>query len=110
MVDGLGQSLFGDQGGFQPVERALIEDPLARIIAKTDPAVMGKYADMLDPLLLGVGLVIYAARINKLVNPPKPPKPAENRLSQELRATPDTDPSQPGTLRQNLTPIGGPVD
>jgi hypothetical protein len=110
MVDGLGQSLFGDQGGFQPVERALIEDPLARIIAKTDPAVMGKYADLLDPLLLGVGLVLYASRINKLINPPKVVKPAETTLSQQLRASPETDPSQPGTLRQNLTPVGGSVD
>jgi hypothetical protein len=106
-LDAFGQQAFGNEGGFEPIERALMEDPLARILARSDPAKMGQYAAIMDPLLLGAGLILYASRIQKGQAAKRPAKAAAPPLSQVMRATPEADPSAGAVLRQNLTPIGG---
>src|SRR5690554_5663313 len=38
VVDGIGQEVAGDAGAIAPLERGLMQDPLARILARQDPA------------------------------------------------------------------------
>ena len=84
------------QAPLQPAERVIIEDPLARIMARADSAKLGRYVSMVDPLLLGVGLFLYAQRVSKLA----PKKTAQ--VTQTLKPTPETDPRAGAVLHQVL--------
>lgn len=101
VVDGIGQEVAGDAGAIAPLERGLMQDPLARILARQDPAKLGQYASVLDPLLLAAGALMYAARVSKTVRPAKPAA----RVSQNLTPTPETDPRAGAKLTQNLRPV-----
>lgn len=84
------------EAGLQPVERALIEPPLGRMLERASPEALARYTGIVDPVLVGVGLALYAARIQKLV------KPAAPTLRQSMVPTPNTDPRPVPVLRQNL--------
>ena len=101
VVDGVGQEVAGDAGAIAPLERGLMQDPLARILARQDPAKLGQYASVLDPLLLAAGALMYAARVNKAMRPEKPPV----KIEQNLTPTPETDPRPGAVLTQNLRPV-----
>ncbi len=100
VVDGIGQEVAGEAGAIAPLERGLMQDPLARILARQDPAKLGQFASVLDPLLLAAGALMYAARVSKAMRPEKPAK-----LAQNLTPTPDTDPRAGAKLTQNLRPV-----
>jgi len=102
VVDGIGQEVAGEAGAIAPLERGLMQDPLARILARQDPAKLGQYASVLDPLLLAAGALMYAARVSKAVRPAKPAAPP---VSQNLTPTPETDPRAGAKLTQNLRPV-----
>ena len=84
------------QAPLQPAERVIIEDPLARIMARADSAKLGRYVSMVDPLLLGVGLFLYVQRVAKLA----PKKTAQ--VTQTLKPTPESDPRAGAVLHQVL--------
>jgi len=101
VVDGIGQEVAGEAGAIAPLERGLMQDPLARILARQDPAKLGQFASVLDPLLLAAGALMYAARVSKAMRPDKPAA----KLAQTLTTTPDTDPRAGAKLTQNLRPV-----
>jgi len=101
VVDGIGQEVAGEAGAIAPLERGLMQDPLARILARQDPAKLGQFASVLDPLLLAAGALMYAARVSKAMRPEKPTA----KLAQNLTPTPDTDPRAGAKLTQNLRPV-----
>lgn len=93
---------YGPVATMQATERALMEDPLGRVLARAPVERLERYAAIIDPLMIGAGLLMYASRLRAS----QPPRPAHE---QSLKPTPETDPSIRPVLRQNLTPAGGPL-
>lgn len=66
---------FGRDCEMSEIEREMIEEPLVRMLAKTDPAKMMKVNDYTDPLLLIVGLASWGSRVYNLQEKKKPVAP-----------------------------------
>lgn len=64
LLNGVGMMAFGDYARLNDTERAMIEEPLTRILAKVSPAslnLIGKYS---DPVLLTMGLLAWFSRVS----------------------------------------------
>lgn len=55
VVDGIGQEIAGDAGAIAPLERGLMQDPLARILARQDPGQTGSICQRARPAIVGSG-------------------------------------------------------
>lgn len=63
LAEGMFAAAWGPEGRFTPKERAIIEPPLGRIIARMSPGDAAKFASFADPIFLASGLLIYGMRI-----------------------------------------------
>ncbi len=63
LLDGVGMMAFGDYARLNGTEKAMLEEPLTRMLAKVSPNslnLIGKYS---DPVLLMMGLLAWISRV-----------------------------------------------
>ena len=63
MCEGMLAGAIGPHAALTPVERAMIVPPAGRMLARADAEKLAKYASVMDPMMLGVGLCIWGARV-----------------------------------------------
>jgi hypothetical protein len=63
MAEGMLVGTIGPHAALTPVERAMVVPPAGRILARADADALAKYAGIMDPLMLGLGLCIWGARV-----------------------------------------------
>lgn len=68
VLENLAVSTLGPDARLTPTEHALIDEPLAATLARVPVSEVERINAFLSPLLLGLGLVLYAARIAKLAS------------------------------------------
>lgn len=104
VVEATAITIAGPEAALQPIEHQLIDDPLAAVLARVEPAALDRANSIMAPVLLACGLALYGARVYGLVSAQQAPalEPAGHRHTAptaEPTLTPvDGDPSK-ATLR-----------
>lgn len=82
VLDSAAQAMIGTDAALTMAERALIDEPLARIMDRLSPAATEKIQTFADPVLLAFGLGLWGMRLYKLSA-----QQAELKAAQEVRAS-----------------------
>jgi len=89
----------GPAGAFTPIERAMVEPSMVRILARMDAATVARYGALADPVVLCLGLGMWGLRIMASRKPAAPPDTA-NRAQQTAPGMPKAAPAEsPGLAR-----------
>lgn len=77
VIEGIAVPQLGERARFEPDERRLIEPPLANLIERLTPESARMFSQFADPIMLGVGFLIWGARVFGTPNrpPAAPPRP-----------------------------------
>lgn len=92
IVDGMIQTLLYPECAMTADERAMIEPPLYRILERLDPGLSSTMEKFTDPVMLGMGLVMWGLRIFQVVSD----KNAEKPRPQPQKAQPTKPVMEPG--------------
>lgn len=97
--------MVGAEGEIQPMERTLLESPLASVLARIEPTDMERATSLLGPLALLAGATLYGRRVlneyQKQHPRPEKPRPAAAAASPASTARAPVDYAQPGTLTRS---------
>ena len=113
ILDGAAQSLVSPDAALSLDERTRIEEPLARILERLNPAINEKIATFSDPIYLIVALGMWSLRVYKIAEtknaqgknelPVAPPEGATENIPMQT-ARPKREPESPEQMRSNVSP------
>lgn len=92
---------LGAECQLTPDEHAMIDEPLARIMARLSPEVTEAVDKWTDPVLLATGLIMWGARIVMVIQR----REAESKPRPGLTSSAQPLPSQ--AQQETLNPFGG---
>lgn len=88
MLQAIAIQVAGPEAALLPQERQMINDPLARILARADKGVMERVQTYADPLMLGMGLLLWGSRLAAIVAAKRAtPKPTMRAATPPAPAT-----------------------
>jgi len=67
MLQAIAIQVVGPAAALLPQERQMLNDPLSRILARADKGVMERVQMYADPLMLGMGLLMWGSRLASIV-------------------------------------------
>jgi len=67
VVEATAIAVAGPEAEIKPIEHLLIDEPLAAVLARIEPAQMERANSILAPVLLACGLALYGARVYGLL-------------------------------------------
>ncbi len=93
ILDSVAQTLVGREAAMNEIERALIESPLARTLARLDPGVSESVSKFADPLTIVVALGMWGNRVAAIAK-------QKNAQTKNVRAAvAEPEPAQPQPVK-----------
>jgi len=85
LVNEVAVGMLGENARMTPTEQVMTQTSLTRMLERASPQAIERVSHITDPIMLGLGLVLWGGRLVTMTKPPAPP------LTEEKPSSPQTE-------------------